>query len=252
MSQQLVTEHDPWELESGIPNDVDAYMRNCRFGVSEEYAKVVVANAGSSRGAQFMFDMVSPDGDVLGTQGYSIGKGWEISEDGLTIKHASFKNVVRSTRYGTLQQVVTFKTDVILTPSESVPGLGVNMNQYGKPTDARTWEGLGFHWMVHQLDQLSGTKKSNTPLPSKFLGKLEPGQMKPVGAGATSQRETTAVTPELKTKLDGMAKSMEKTKFMIESMKMEEVSRNDKLVANVTDDGPSGYWETARKQPAAA
>ena len=214
-----------WEPAIGIPNDVDAYIRNPRFGTNEKYAQAVVANEGESQGAQFIIDLVSVDGIIISTQGYSIGKGWTVSEDGLHISHPMHKNVMKGTRYHTLQERV-------------IKTLEVDLSKYGKPTESLSWDGLGFHWMVELLDQVGGQKKSNVPLPTIFLGKNE----KFTTTASAPKQALPTDNKDLLAKLAGLAKALTRTDFQLQAMRMPEVSRDQNLLANITDDSASGFY----------
>jgi hypothetical protein len=122
-----------WVLESGLIDDVDAWITNPHFGTKDEYAEAVVAGGSNTAPLMFIVDLADENGDIIASQGWSIGTGWEVSDDGKEIEHPKRKNVVHSTMYGMLQHRV-------------VEDLGVEMDKYGLPTNADSWDGLGFHW----------------------------------------------------------------------------------------------------------
>ena len=121
----------PWDTETGLANDVDGWIRNAKFGTKDEYAQAVAAT-GSEGGQMLLLDLADENEEIIGSQGYSIGSGWIISDDGLSISHPKRKNVVGSSLYGQLQNRV-------------VKELKVDMASRGLPTDAKSWDGLGFH-----------------------------------------------------------------------------------------------------------
>ncbi len=224
MSPQPVDE-SAWELETGLPNDIDAYMVNCRFGIRDEYRAAITVPEGEAEdetaGMMFIFDMVDAEGNQVGQQGYSVGKGWNPSEDGLTIEHPTKKNVVNSTKYGMLQKRV-------------VAELKVPMHEYGPPLDASSWEGLGFHWMLEAFTTFTG-KETNVLLPTLFLGKKDDiAAPKPVEK--VSADETTEA-------LVALAKAATGPKaFQVKAMKVPGVVDNDELMAQVMEDGPEGFY----------
>lgn len=224
-----------WETETGLPNDVDVWIANPRFGEKEEYSsKVAEASSMAAAPIMFLMDLVDKKNELVGTQGYSIGTGWEVSEDGLEITHPKRKNVVGSSMYGMLQRRV-------------VKELGVDMDQYGLPTKAMSWDKLGFHMMLEEHAVVGGGTGSSL-MPVTFLGKREDGGgPTPSPAGTTKLREATVLS-ELELKLvDLMAEHTEVKTFQLAAIKMPGVSANDELMASVLDEGPDGFWAKNRK-----
>jgi len=210
-----------WDLESGLPNDVDGWIANPRFGTRDEYAEAVRATGAGEVGIQFLFDIVGEDGEVVGNQGYSIGTGWIPSDDGLTITHAKRKNVVASSRYGQLQHRV-------------VKVLGMDMEARGLPTDAKVWDGLGFHWMLEDMTTVSG-KTTQVPMPTEFLSE------KKIEAKAAPE---IAVPADTDKQLRELAQSNPLKDFQLAAMRIPGVSQNEELMSNVLDEGDAGYWAT--------
>lgn len=248
----------PWETESGLIDDVDAWIANPHFGIKEEYSQVVVATTGGEqKGAMILFDLTDENGEVLGSQGYSIGTGWEISEDGLTITHAKRKNVVTNTLYGQLQNRV-------------VKELGVDMSQYGLPTDAMSWDGLGFHWMQQLHTTVAGPDKPGL-MPTTYLGKVgeeaapEPAPVaaptpapapraaarpvaQPVARPVT--RPAVRATPgkALSVGEAAAAKLVTETgtvkEFILRAVKIPEIIADDPLMAQCLDDSATGFFRS--------
>lgn len=223
-------ERDPWELESGLPNDIDAYMVNCRFGKNEEYMSGVTKVDDETVGTQFMFDLVDAEGNEEGKVGYSVGTGWTVSDDGLSITHAKRKNVVKGTRYGDLQDkvLVTMK---------------VNVREFGGPLDAKTWEGLGFHWMQEEKKSVSG-KVNKVLYPTIYLGRKTDIELK-TGAPAAAAVEVDEL---LLAKLVNLAQTKKAKDFQLTVMKMPEVQANEGLMAQVFDDTATGFWASHQKK----
>jgi len=242
-------ERGPWETESGLIDDVDGQIANPHFGIKEEYSNVVAeTTGGESKGAMFLVDLVDPaTGEIIGNQGWSIGTGWEISEDGLTISHAKRKNVVTNTLYGQLQNQVVKK-------------LGVDMAQYGLPTEAMSWDGLTFHWNQVAHATVGGQDKTGL-MPTGFLGKageevaeaeaeaapapapakapvakapLAKAAAKP--AGKVSAAEQKAV--------DLVAQCGTVKEFILKAMKIPEIVADDALMAKCLDDSPAGFFKS--------
>lgn len=214
-----------WETETGLINDVDAYVTSPRFGKKDEYAAAVQAT-GAEGGEMFIVDLVGKDGELLASQGYSIGTGWIISDDGLEITHPKRKNVVGSSVYGQLQDRV-------------VKGLGVNMDQYGLPTKATSWNGLGFHWMQEEHATVGGDRKTSV-MPTEFLGKKEGIA---VAAPASPAAPAAAPVSDIEPVLAALVGASENVKsFQMTAIKLPAVVANDTLMASVLDDGPEGFY----------
>lgn len=222
-----------WERESGLPNDFDGYMTNSRFGVKEEYAAKVQATAGAAGGPAIMFltDLVDKDGGLMGSQGWSIGSGWTVLEDGKKINHPKRANVVEGSMYGNLQARV-------------IDQIKVDMDKRGDPTNAASWDGLGFHWMQEEHEtvasrQTPATAKPATGLmPVEYLGELTSIAKPEVKAEPVGETEA---------KLIGMVNAMEKAPFQLAAMKMPDVASNDKLMTSVLDDSDNGFYATHKK-----
>lgn len=222
VQQQAEKEQPSWETETGLPNDVDGWITNPRFGFKDEYAQAVKVTAGDEEGVGLMFlvDLVDENGALVGSQGYSVGTGWAASEDGSEITHPKRKNVVGSSRYGELQQRV-------------VKQLKVDMEARGKPTQAKAWEGLGFHWMLEEHPVVGGGTKQGV-MPTEFLSIKAEFAKPPTPA--------VAVSTDLNTKLTELAQSNDVKAFQIAAMKVPGVAANDELMANILDESEQGYW----------
>lgn len=250
-----------WELESGLIDDVDAWIKNARFGFKEEYANAVMASSGEQGGAMFMFDLEDENGEIIGQQGYSIGTGWEISEDGLEITHPKRKNVVHSCMYGLLQKKV-------------ILDLGVDMEDRGMPTEAATWEGLGFHWSLQPHTTVSGAEKMGL-MPDRYLGvkgeealagedesteetqeeeapapAKKPAVAKPATATANLKARAAAAKASAgeAEALKLVAACASAKEFMLKAMKVPAIVNDDPLMAKCTDTGPTGFFSTHKNK----
>lgn len=212
-----------WETETGLPNDIDAWITNPRFGQKDEYAQVVQATGGE--GLMFLIDLVDANGELQGNQGYSIGTGWIVADDGLSISHPKRHNVVGGTLYGQLQNRVLKELKVL-------------MGDYGLPTEAKSWNGLGFHWLQQPHTTVAGPDKPGL-MPVEFLGKKEGGTVTPKPAAAPA-----GVTSDLEVKLKDLAQANTVKDFQKAALKLPAVVANDDLMASVLDEGPTGFWAT--------
>jgi len=203
---------DEWTTETGLINDVDVWMQNCRFGFKEEYGSVAGVDS-----PMFIAEFVNEEGEVVASQGYSVGTGWIVSDDGLSISHPTRKNVVGSSVYGQLINRV-------------VKDLKVNMAQYGKPTEAKSWNGLGFHVVQEEHKTVSGDVRT-APMPTEFLGEKV----------YESAKEPAGPVSDIEKKLIALA-SMPIEGFQRQALKLPEVTQDDDLMALVLDSSPEGFW----------
>ncbi len=225
----MTTPKEPgsWDTETGLPNDIDAWIANARFGQKDEYAQVVQASGGESY--MFLVDLMDEKGELVGSQGYSIGTGWIVSDDGKSISHPKRKNVVTNTMYGQLQNRVR-------------KDLGIKMEERGLPTDARCWDGLGFHWMQQEHDTVSGEKRTGI-MPVLVLAERKPGAT-PAAAPTAAAAVPAGVTAEFELQLKELAQSNDVKAFQLAAMKVADVVANDNLMASVLDEGATGFWAT--------
>lgn len=227
-------EKSAWDLESGLPNDVDAFISNAHFGVRDEYMKQIAEAGVEGTGLMFLCDLVDEAGEVLGQQGWSVGSGWSSSDDGASISHPTRKNVVISSRYGQLQHRV-------------VKELDVEMEKYGKPVDAASWNGLGFHWMLEEHETLKiveggARERKQGLMPTSFVGLNEAIRGGKAPAGAAPAK--AALDAPLEAQLKELAQSNPYKAFVMAAMKIEAVAKNDELMASIMDDGDTGFFAT--------
>lgn len=225
-------EQPGWETETGLVNDVDAWIANAFFGKRDEYAQKVAETAGQdpSVGLMFLFDLIDESGEVIGSQGYSVGSGWVPSDDGSEISHPKRNNVVGSCRYGELQNRV-------------VRELKVNMQARGTPLQARSWNGLGFHWLQEEKTTV-GKELRQVLMPIQFLSVKGDGTPAPAPTAAPAAVGAPVVADAITTKLAGLLKvyADDVSGFQKAALQIPEVSANDQLMSEVLDDGPEGYF----------
>jgi len=225
-------EKSAWEPEVGLPNDFDGWITNPRFGTKEEYLQKVQVTAPTvGTGLMFLVDLVNGDGEFEATQGWSLGTGWIPSDDGLEISHPKRANVVKNSLYGSLQVRVTKDLDV-------------KMDDLGLPTQAKSWEGLGFHWM---LEDHAVVTRGEGEAPRTAQG-LMPTLVLPALKGAKGKKAAVpAAESDMEKLLAVMVNTMERGEFQLRAMKKAEVAADDALMAKVLDDGPDGFYATHKK-----
>lgn len=230
MTTEKEEEKGAWALESGLPNDVDGWMKSCRFGTKDEYKQAVTA-AGPDEGEgvaglMFIADLYDENGELIGSQGYSVGSGWIPSDDGRSMHHPTRKNVVSSSRYGQLQ-------------SRVMKDLGIDMNQYGVPIEAASWDNLGFHWLLEEHETIRGKEPKVGLMPVMFLGKKAEG-----GTTAPAKEAPGKAEPAEIIRLKALAEVSPDIKtFQRAALKIEAVATNDELMAQVLDDSANGFYE---------
>ncbi len=221
----------PWDTETGLANDIDGWIVNAKFGTKDEYAQAVAAS-GSEGGQMLLVDLADENGDIVGSQGYSIGSGWIISDDGLSISHPKRKNVVGSTLYGQLQNRV-------------VKELEVDMVSRGLPTEAKAWDGLGFHWLQQPHPTVGGGEATSL-MPVEYLNEKKAGAPAPAATSSTPAPAATGGTAEKA--LAVLARANDVAGFQEKALSMPSVASNDELMAKVLDEGPEGFWATHQEK----
>lgn len=225
-------EKSAWEPEVGLPNDFDGWITNPRFGTKDEYLqKVQLTTPTVGAGLMFLADLVNKDGEFEATQGYSVGTGWIPSDDGLSISHPKRSNVVKNSVYGGLQIRVTKELDV-------------KMDSRGLPTEAKSWDGLGFHWMLEEHPVVT---RGEGEAPRTAQGLMPTQVLAPRAAAAAAPAAAPAEQTDLEKKLIGMVGVMERGQFQLVAMKLPEVAVDDALMAKVLDDGPDGFYASHKK-----
>ncbi len=223
------TKDTAWETEIGLPSDFDAVISNPRFGEREEYVAKIQESSANVEAKMLLIDLVDDSGEIVATQGYTIGKDWIVSGDGLNISHPKRKNVVTATLYGQLQNRV-------------VKELAVNMDEFGVPTSAISWNGLKFHWMIEEHVTVGGPPARGL-MPTEFLGKQTGGVTPRPAVTKVADKGTVDGVLE-KQLVDKMAEFTDVKQFQLAAIKMPGVAANDPLMASVLDEGPGGFWAT--------
>lgn len=237
VEKPIVGTDEDWETTTGLLDDADAYIANPRFGapLRDEYTEVIEAGQ-VSQVVHFLVDFVSAEGELVGSQGYSTGSGWIVSDDGNEISHPARAKIVMSSVYGQLIDTV-------------VKVLSVPMKEYGTPLAAKSWEGLGFHWKQVPHKTLKEGETRNAPMPTEFLGKLDLAAVAkaPTVARVTKAAAAVAAAPSgMESKLTVLARNMDFAKFQDAALKIPEVAASDELLAQVLDDSETGFWATHR------
>lgn len=226
-----------WELESGLPDDFDFYITRAEFGYLAEYT--------DQNGAQvplLIWYGESPDVEFDGPIPWSLGKGWEPTHGGRSVKHVNGKErFVETSMMGRLIRRVTQE-------------LGVDMASRGSAKDASVWEGLGFHMKREEIEykglmQDKGGKTTRL-MPVSFLGEKKDGN-KPAAGQPEAAKESASSSSDdelLLKKLKAWARTKDRTEFQKLALDLEEVNANDNLLAQILDDSDNGFWALARSE----
>src|SRR3990167_394998 len=209
-----------WDTITGLPDDIDAWIANAHFGLKEEYKAV-----SKTESPMFLIDLVDETGEVIGTQGYSTGTGWEVKDGGKEIVHTTRKNIVKTSIYGMLIDRVIKDLKVVMPAGSSA-------------LIAASWNGLGFHWNQEKHKTVGGEEKS-APMPTAVLGAKKETITKAV---------EIKIDPDLEVKLNKLVANLDKLSFQKAAMKIGEVVKNDTLMTLVLEDGPSGYYDTHKSK----
>ncbi len=109
----------------------------------------------------------------------------------------------------------------------------------GLPTDAKSWDGLGFHWL-QQPHATVGGQEATGLMPVELLTEKKAGAPAPATTKATA-----APTEDTATKaLAVLARANDQAAFQEKALAMPSVANNDTLMAAVLDEGPEGFWTT--------
>lgn len=224
-----------WDTKTGLPDDFDFIIKGASFGYREEY------NRGES--ALLVWSGESPDEDADEII-FPLGKGWEVIDEGASVQHPKRRQFIDVSFMGMLINRV-------------VKELGIDMKSRGPATDASVWVGLGFHMKREKFEFGSGIMeekggKTEHLMPVAVIA----GKGKKAAAGkkakATEEETETTEAPEIDAallkKLTNLAKAMGMVgKFQEAAMNISEVTADEKLMAEVLDDGAKGFYAKHHK-----
>ena len=213
---------DSWDTETGLPDDFDFWISRSYFGYRPEY------NSGKS--LLLIWEGESPEYGAIGGSVDSqpiiwpVGQNWQPAANGSKVIHDKGKTrFVKSSIYGRLL--------------DRVKSMGVDMSQYGHPTEADVWTDLGFHLIREELD-FSGAqdrgiladKGGKTPhlMPTSFLGERQ-------------AEEKPQISEDVVAKLTELAKkSADVKKFQIAAHRIEGLT--DEVMADILNSGSDGFY----------
>lgn len=278
VSGDALDPESPWQTSSGLVDDVDAFISEPFFGVDEQY---------NADAMLFCAELIDPEGTRLTTLKFSVGKGWNVDDNGTRIEHEKKGKINKSSRFGAfidrIAQPTTQKTPAdkrVISPpgSENGLGLGAVLESRGSPLEAKSFDGLGFHWKLHKMPTLTQDEKGETVFrdvlfPVSYLGTWDDRQngghepaaaasrtksiaapvKKPTASAPTqTSTETEAEAPDLpislRKRLTPMAQSSTAKDFIKQVAKDKEVlSLPDDVMSHVLGGGPSGFWASVQE-----
>ena len=172
--KEEVIKLDPWSLDSGLPDNIDAVITGAEFTTSPDYQDGQIS--------LLKLVLEGADHDPLEVL-FSLGKDWIIKDKGAQVEHAKGKqHFIATSIYGRFIHRVTEE-------------LKVQMPANSTPMQAEAWLGLAFHWEREELDfgkgimQERGGKTSSFDADAVFAGlrfwhrRKDPGSPDSAGTG---------------------------------------------------------------------
>jgi hypothetical protein len=236
----LTTRHNDWELGSGLPDDVDAYIVMARFGWPSEY------NNGQTLCLELTLE--SSDADFDRPVLMPVGNNWTTDRDCCILSHINGKaeaKIIKTSGYGQM-------IDHVLTVAEAP------VEELGSPKDARIWEGLGFHWVRKEISLGAGAEAKGFRasverlLPVAYLGRRGQENGASPAPSPTTPAPVTAPTPvseqtgSLVGTLTTMAHRLNQEEFITAALKMDGVTADPALLSQLLDESAAGFWSKAQ------
>jgi hypothetical protein len=204
-----------FELESGLPDDFDAQVASAIFGFIPEY-----------QDGKVPLLLLNLEGKEIEptTVTFSIGADWNITDGGHKVEHSKGKKrFVATSMIGRLIDRV-------------VNQMGVAMWEKGFPNEADIWTGLAFHWKREEfsfgkgiLEEKGG--KTTHLMPTDYLPTYSVNDT------------STNMAPDLEAKLSTLAKAgPDYNSFVKVAVKIPGVGDDTKILNDVLDDGPEGFY----------
>lgn len=239
MAEELKKYDESWETETGLPDDFDFWITRSEFGYLPEYT-----DAQGKPLALLIWHGESDEG-FEGPVTFSLGKGWEPDRDGRFVTNVEKKGKKKFTDTSMMGRLINRAKE--LGAIDAIAGRG-------PATDARVWEGLGFHLKREEFEYkgLLSEKggKTSRLMPTAFLGvRTAAGRGKPAPAAKAGPEPQAGdgPEPELKAKLVELAKTLELKQFQRAAMSLPEVVGDMALVQQIIDDSEAGFWHRARE-----
>lgn len=218
-----------WGTETGLLDDYDFVIEHAQFATDARY------NDGATLLLQLEGTATTEDGETI--EGHTVmvpcGSGWESRDGGATAVHPAGKTKFnRSSFLGKIVDrcIKDFGIADVLMPR-------------GEPTQAKTWEGLAFHFQRETISFGSGVGDKEREMPSAFLG--ADGQVKATTAAGSNGGGAAANPAVIEAKIKALAKAAANYTAFVDAVieQYPEVVDDDALMARVVDD--AGIWAEA-------
>jgi len=244
---------NPWETESGLPDDFDLTVREAWFAKDARYkdGEVLLLHW---QGA------VEKDGEEEELETpiiFPCGSGWNSYDGGKTAEHEKGrKRFINSSIYGRLID-------------RCVKDLGMMdlMLRRGDPRVAKVWEGLKFHLKREKIEFGSKLEPIERLMPDKFLGEVKGGKLTPAKATAARPKQETKPKEEAEAKEETVAGSDDKKRklllaklkaeakkaasfdeFYEKAVEIEGVTDDEEILAQVIDEEAGIYAQAKGKE----
>ena len=171
--KEEVIKLDPWSLDSGLPDNIDAVITGAEFTTSPDYQDGQIS--------LLKLVLEGADHDPLEVL-FSLGKDWIIKDKGAQVEHAKGKqHFIATSIYGRFIHRVTEE-------------LKVQMPANSTPMQAEAWLGLAFHWEREELDFGKGIMQERGGKPVHLM----PTQFLPdFASGTAAKTPAVPIPPEL-------------------------------------------------------
>jgi len=226
------TNKDPWDTDTGLPDDFDFFITSAYFGYRQEYMDGEVP--------LLIWQGESPDEDIDEII-WPCGSNWEVVKGGEAVEHPKRNRFVKTSLYGKLIDRVVKEL-----------GLREEMEKRGDPKEAAVWKGLGFHMKREDIEYGSGILedrggKTTHLMPVAVLEKPAKGKAKTEATETTTEAKEKPSAAALEKKLALLAAKLSREDFQAKAMDMPEVVADDDLLASILDDSESGFWAKHQK-----
>jgi len=172
-----VSNESAWELSDGLPGDFDAKIADCQFTFNARY------NSGQSVVCQLVLESSDPE---VGEETilYSMGEGWEPGNKGQEARWVK-DGKQKINKNSALGKFITAATNAA----------GDAIRTRGMPWEAKTWQGLEFHWDRETYTDLGGKERSRL-LPTRLVGSVASN-----GKSSSAGADGPELPPKVKTAL---------------------------------------------------
>lgn len=196
---------------------------------------------------------------------WSLGNGWQVSPDGKFVIPAqgNKRNEKGFTNSSMMGRLIARVAKEMKVPEVLNSGLGPNRSEI--------WTGLGFHMNRQEQHFEGGADRGISDrkrlMPTSYLGRKDPGEIRRLGAGApptpemgagavsapTSAPAPSSAGPTPNSLLDQIrtlakankAAGRTKSQWQADVLGLPNVSADPAILNQILDDGPTGIWTSS-------